>query len=121
LLSNDRGFRSSEANVLDLHCFFVADEAPLTSAWQKRRGGTETSYTLAPMEQFLVQSENIEATNGSYVNLLGMTVEPSAEFKFPIYLAVHRHRYMMHLMQGGNRRRRRFPGASTILHFAPQV
>ena len=41
--------------------------------------------TLAFMEHFLIQSADIEATKDWWVNVLGMRVGPSPDFKFPVY------------------------------------
>jgi catechol 2,3-dioxygenase-like lactoylglutathione lyase family enzyme len=56
---------------------------------------------LAFMEHFLIQSEDIEATKDWYVNVLGTTVGPSADFKFPVYWLYIGDRDVLHLTQGG--------------------
>ena len=57
--------------------------------------------TLAFMEHFLIQSEDIEATKNWYVDVLGMTVGPSPDFKFPVYWLYVGERDVLHLTQGG--------------------
>jgi catechol 2,3-dioxygenase-like lactoylglutathione lyase family enzyme len=56
---------------------------------------------LAFMEHFLIQSEDIEATKDWYVNVLGMMVGPSPDFKFPVYWLYVGDRDVLHLTQGG--------------------
>ena len=56
---------------------------------------------LSFMEHFLIQSEDIDATKHWYVNVLGMTVGPSPDFKFPVYWLYVGDRDVLHLTQGG--------------------
>src|SRR5215475_91883 len=58
---------------------------------------------LAFMEHFLIQSEDIEATKNWYVDVLGMTVGPCPDFKFPVYWLYVGERDVLHLTQGGAR------------------
>jgi catechol 2,3-dioxygenase-like lactoylglutathione lyase family enzyme len=53
------------------------------------------------VEHFLIQSEDIEATKDWYVSVLGMTVGPSPDFKFPVYWLYIGDRDVLHLTQGG--------------------
>jgi catechol 2,3-dioxygenase-like lactoylglutathione lyase family enzyme len=56
---------------------------------------------LAFMEHFLIQSADIEATKNWWVNVLGMRVGPSPDFKFPVYWLYVGDRDVLHLTQGG--------------------
>jgi catechol 2,3-dioxygenase-like lactoylglutathione lyase family enzyme len=58
---------------------------------------------LAFMEHFLIQSEDIEATKDWYVDVLGMRVGPSPDFKFPVYWLYVGDRDVLHLTQGGTK------------------
>ena len=53
------------------------------------------------MEHFLIQAENLEATKDWYVNVLGMRVGPSPDFKFPVYWLYVGDSDVLHLTQGG--------------------
>lgn len=57
--------------------------------------------TLAFIEHFLIQSADIEATKDWWVNVLGMRVGPSPDFKFPVYWLYIGDRDVLHLTQGG--------------------
>ncbi len=52
-------------------------------------------------EHFLIQSADIEATKDWWVNVLGMHVGPSPDFKFPVYWLYIGDRDVPHLTQGG--------------------
>jgi catechol 2,3-dioxygenase-like lactoylglutathione lyase family enzyme len=56
---------------------------------------------LAFMEHFLIQSADIEATKDWWVNVLGMRVGASPDFKFPVYWLYIGDRDVLHLTQGG--------------------
>jgi catechol 2,3-dioxygenase-like lactoylglutathione lyase family enzyme len=56
---------------------------------------------LSFMEHFLIQTEDIEATKDWYVNVLGMKVGPSPDFKFPVYWLYVGDRDVLHITQGG--------------------
>lgn len=56
---------------------------------------------LAFMEHFLIQSADIEKTRDWWVNVLGMRVGPSPDFKFPVYWLYIGDRDVLHLTQGG--------------------
>jgi catechol 2,3-dioxygenase-like lactoylglutathione lyase family enzyme len=56
---------------------------------------------LAFVEHFLIQSIDIEATKDWWVNVLGMRVGPSPDFKFPVYWLYIGDRDVLHLTQGG--------------------
>jgi catechol 2,3-dioxygenase-like lactoylglutathione lyase family enzyme len=59
------------------------------------------AMALAFMEHFLIQSADIEATKDWWVNVLGMRVGPSPDFKFPVYWLYIGERDVLHLTQGG--------------------
>ena len=56
---------------------------------------------LAFVEHFLIQSADIEATKDWWVNVLGMRVGPSPDFKFPVYWLYIGDKDVLHLTQGG--------------------
>jgi len=56
---------------------------------------------LAYMEHFLIQTADLEATKDWWVNVLGMRVGPSPDFKFPVYWLYIGERDVLHLTQGG--------------------
>jgi catechol 2,3-dioxygenase-like lactoylglutathione lyase family enzyme len=56
---------------------------------------------LAFMEHFLIQSADIEKTKDWWVNVLGMRVGPSPDFKFPVYWLYIGDKDVLHLTQGG--------------------
>jgi catechol 2,3-dioxygenase-like lactoylglutathione lyase family enzyme len=53
------------------------------------------------MEHFLIQSADIEATKDWWVNVLGLRVGPSPDFKFPVYWLYIGDRDVLHITQGG--------------------
>ena len=53
------------------------------------------------MEHFLIQSADIEATKNWWVNVLGLRVGPSPDFKFPVYWLYIGDRDVLHITQGG--------------------
>ena len=53
------------------------------------------------MEHFLIQSTDIEKTKDWWVNVLGMRVGPSPDFKFPVYWLYIGDKDVLHLTQGG--------------------
>jgi catechol 2,3-dioxygenase-like lactoylglutathione lyase family enzyme len=57
---------------------------------------------LAFIEHFLIQSADIEVTKDWWVNVLGLRVGPSPDFKFPVYWLYAGDRDVLHLTQGGN-------------------
>jgi catechol 2,3-dioxygenase-like lactoylglutathione lyase family enzyme len=57
---------------------------------------------LAFIEHFLIQSADIEATKDWWVNVLGLRVGPSPDFKFPVYWLYAGDRDVLHLTQGGS-------------------
>jgi catechol 2,3-dioxygenase-like lactoylglutathione lyase family enzyme len=56
---------------------------------------------LAFIEHFLIQSADIEKTKDWWVNVLGLRVGPSPDFKFPVYWLYAGDRDVLHLTQGG--------------------
>ncbi len=56
---------------------------------------------LAFMEHFLIQTTDIEKTKDWWVNVLGMRVGPSPDFKFPVYWLYVGDRDVLHITQGG--------------------
>jgi catechol 2,3-dioxygenase-like lactoylglutathione lyase family enzyme len=58
---------------------------------------------LSFMEHFLIQAEDIEATKDWYVKVLGFTVGPHPDFKFPVYWLYLGDRDVLHLTVGGSR------------------
>src|SRR3954467_7794607 len=65
----------------------------------KATGGR--AMPLAFMEHFLIQSADIEKTKDWWVNVLGMRVGPSPDFKFPVYWLYVGDRDVLHITQGG--------------------
>jgi catechol 2,3-dioxygenase-like lactoylglutathione lyase family enzyme len=61
----------------------------------------EVTMPLAFVEHFLIQSADIEATKDWWVNVLGMRVGPSPDFKFPVYWLYIGDKDVLHLTQGG--------------------
>jgi len=57
---------------------------------------------LAFMEHFLIQTADIEATKDWWVDVLGLTVGPSPDFKFPVYWLYIGDRDVLHITQGGS-------------------
>jgi len=53
------------------------------------------------MEHFLIQTADLEATKEWWVNVLGLRVGPSPDFKFPVYWLYIGDRDVLHLTQGG--------------------
>jgi len=53
------------------------------------------------MEHFLIQSVDIETTKDWWVNVLGMRVGPSPDFKFPVYWLYIGDKDVLHLTEGG--------------------
>ena len=53
------------------------------------------------IDHFLIQSADIEATKDWWVNVLGMRVGPSPDFKFPVYWLYLGDKDVLHLTQGG--------------------
>jgi catechol 2,3-dioxygenase-like lactoylglutathione lyase family enzyme len=56
---------------------------------------------LSYIEHFLIQSADIEATKGWWVEVLGLRVGPHPDFKFPVYWLYAGDRDVLHLTQGG--------------------
>lgn len=68
---------------------------------------------LSHLEHFLIQSANLEKTRDWYVEVLGMRVGPSPDFKFPVYWMYLGDTDVLHLTQGGggtSENRRKFLG-----------
>lgn len=53
------------------------------------------------MQHFLIQSEDIEKTKDWYVDVLGMRVGDTPDFKFPVYWLYLGDQDVLHLTQGG--------------------
>jgi catechol 2,3-dioxygenase-like lactoylglutathione lyase family enzyme len=53
------------------------------------------------MEHFLIQCADLEATKNWWVNVLGMRVGASPDFKFPVYWLYVGDRDVLHITQGG--------------------
>jgi catechol 2,3-dioxygenase-like lactoylglutathione lyase family enzyme len=56
---------------------------------------------LDHMQHFLVQSEDIEKTKDWYVNVLGLKMGYTPDFKFPVYWLYLGDQDVLHLTQGG--------------------
>lgn len=56
---------------------------------------------LAYLEHFLIQAADIEVTKDWYVNVLGLRVGTSPDFKFPVYWLFIGDRDVIHLTVGG--------------------
>jgi catechol 2,3-dioxygenase-like lactoylglutathione lyase family enzyme len=56
---------------------------------------------LDHMQHFLVQSEDIEKTKDWYVNVLGLKLGYTPDFKFPVYWLYLGEQDVLHLTQGG--------------------
>ena len=56
---------------------------------------------LTHLEHFLIQTADLEKTRDWYVDVLGMRVGPSPDFKFPVYWMYLGDKDVLHLTQGG--------------------
>src|SRR5215204_1614458 len=72
--------------------------------WARRESQKSIGRSVMPlafMEHFLIQSADIEKTKDWWVNVLGMRVGPSPDFKFPVYWLYIGDKDVLHLTQGG--------------------
>lgn len=58
---------------------------------------------LSYLEHFLIQTVDLEATKDWYVDVLGMHVGPSPDFKFPVYWLYIGDKDVLHLTEGGGK------------------
>ncbi len=56
---------------------------------------------LSHLEHFLIQTEDLAKTRDWYVNVLGMRVGPSPDFKFPVCWLYIGEKDVLHLTEGG--------------------
>jgi len=56
---------------------------------------------LSHIEHFLLQTADMEKTREWYVNVLGMRVGPSPDFKFPVFWLYLGDKDVVHVTQGG--------------------
>ncbi len=56
---------------------------------------------LSHLEHFLIQTTDLEGTRDWYVDVLGMRVGPSPDFKFPVCWLYVGERDVLHLTEGG--------------------
>ncbi len=56
---------------------------------------------LSHLEHFLIQTADLEGTRDWYVDVLGMRVGPSPDFKFPVCWLYLGERDVLHLTEGG--------------------
>jgi catechol 2,3-dioxygenase-like lactoylglutathione lyase family enzyme len=56
---------------------------------------------LSHIEHFLVQTESIEKTRDWYVRVLGLSVGPNPDFKFPVCWLYLGDRDVIHITEGG--------------------
>jgi catechol 2,3-dioxygenase-like lactoylglutathione lyase family enzyme len=56
---------------------------------------------LSQMEHFLIQANDLEATKDWYVRVLGFSVGPHPDFKFPVYWLYLGDTDVLHMTQGG--------------------
>jgi len=68
---------------------------------------------LSHIEHFLLQTADMEKTREWYVDVLGMRVGPSPDFKFPVFWLYLGDKDVVHVTQGGaqvSENRRRYVG-----------
>ena len=58
---------------------------------------------LSHIEHFLLQTADMEKTRAWYVNVLGMRVGPSPDFKFPVFWLYLGDKDVLHVSEGGAR------------------
>ena len=56
---------------------------------------------LSHIEHFLLQTADMEKTRAWYVNVLGMRVGPSPDFKFPVFWLYLGDKDVVHVTEGG--------------------
>ncbi len=56
---------------------------------------------LSHLEHFLIQTDDLEGTRNWYVDVLGMRVGPSPDFRFPVCWLYLGERDVLHLTEGG--------------------
>jgi len=68
---------------------------------------------LSHIEHFLLQTTDMEKTRAWYVNVLGMRVGPSPDFKFPVFWLYLGDKDVVHVTEGGakvSENRKRYVG-----------
>jgi catechol 2,3-dioxygenase-like lactoylglutathione lyase family enzyme len=68
---------------------------------------------LSHIEHFLLQTADMEKTREWYVNVLGMRVGPSPDFKFPVFWLYLGDKDVVHVTEGGeavSENRKRYVG-----------
>jgi catechol 2,3-dioxygenase-like lactoylglutathione lyase family enzyme len=66
---------------------------------QKRSQGV--TMPLNHLQHFLIQSEDLEATKKWYVDVLGLKIGYTPDFKFPVYWLYLGEQDVLHITQGG--------------------
>ena len=68
---------------------------------------------LSNIEHFLLQTADMEKTRAWYVDVLGMRVGPSPDFKFPVFWLYLGDKDVVHVTEGGGKvsdNRKRYVG-----------